>query len=95
MISVQAPALLGGIQVATTSHRGWTPEELAQRAADKIVYVGDQSHPAVQAQARAFKAQIEQVVLFYIKEAIDQDRVTLRNRLINAGHPELVKLLEN
>jgi hypothetical protein len=95
MISVQAPALLGGIQVATTSHRGWSPEELAPRAADKIVYVGDKSHPAVQAQARAFKAQIEQVVLFYIKEAIEQDRVTLRNRLINAGHPELVKLLEN
>lgn len=94
MISVQAPALLGGIQVATTSHRGWTPEELAQRAADKIVYVGDQSHPAVQAQARAFKDQVRHVVLFYLKEAVEQDRVTLRNRLTEAGHSDLAKLLE-
>lgn len=94
MISVQAPALLGGIQVATTSHRGWTPDELAQRAADKIVYVGDQSHPAVQAQARAFKEQVRHVVLFYLKEAIEQDRVTLKNRLTEAGHPDLAKLLE-
>lgn len=95
MISVQAPALLGGIQVATTNYRGWTPDELAQRAADKIVYVGDQSHPAVQAQARAFKEQVRHVVLFYLKEAIEQDRVTLRNRLTEAGHPDLAKLLES
>ena len=94
MISVQAPALLGGIQVATTHNRGWTPEELAQRAADKIVYVGDQSHPAVQAQARAFKEQVRHVVLFYLKEAVEQDRVTLKNRLTEAGHPDLAKLLE-
>lgn len=94
MISVQAPALLGSIQVATTSHRGWTPEELAQRAADKIVYVGDQSHPTVQAQARAFKEQVRHVVLFYLKEAVEQDRVTLKHRLTEAGHPDLAKLLE-
>ena len=95
MISVQAPALLGGIQVATTHHRGWTPEELAQRAADKIVYVGDQSHPAVQAQARAFKEQVRHVVLFYLKEAVEQDRITLKHRMIEAGHPDLAKLLES
>lgn len=94
MISVQSPVLLGGIQVATTSNRGWTPEELAQRAADKIIHVGDQSHPAVQAQARAFKEQVFRVVLFYLKEAIEQDRVTIRNRLTQSGHPDLISLLE-
>lgn len=95
MISVQSPVLLGGIQVATTSHRGWTPEELSQRAADKIIHVGDQSHPALQAQARAFKEQVRHVVLFYLKEAIEQDRITLKHRLIEAGHPDLAKFLEN
>jgi hypothetical protein len=94
MSSAQSSVLLGGIQVATTSNRGWNPEELAQRAADKIVHVGDQSHPAIQAQARAFKEQVRRVVLFYLQEAIEQDRVTLADRLKQAGHPNLVSILE-
>ena len=53
MISVSSPVLVGGVQVETTHARGWSAEELAQRAADKIIYVGDRSHPAVREQARA------------------------------------------
>lgn len=93
MINVSSPVLVGGVTVQTTQHRGWTVEELAQRAADKIVYVGDQSHPAVREQARAFKESVKHVVVFYLNEAIEQDRVTVANRLREAGHPELVHLL--
>jgi len=93
MISVSSPILVGGVQVATTDHRGWSVEELAQRAADRIVYVGDQSHPAVQAQARAFKEAVQHVVAFYLKEAVEQDRSTIAQRLREAGHPELINLL--
>lgn len=93
MIDVSSSALLSGVQVATTHGRGWSAEELAVRAADKIVYVGDRSIPAVQAQARAFKDAVRQVVEFYLKEAVTQDRVTIAQRLREAGHPDLVKLL--
>jgi hypothetical protein len=93
MISVSTAVLLGGVQVATTQDRGWSVEELAARAADKIVYVGDKSHPAVQAQARAFKDSVRQVVEFYLKEAVSQDRATIAQRLREAGHPDLVRLL--
>ena len=79
--------------VQTTQNRGWTTEELALRAVDKIVQVGDQSHPAVQAQARAFKENIKQVVEFYLKEAVEQERATIAARLTGAGHPNLVHLL--
>ena len=40
MMSFQTPVLLGGVTVMTTENRGWSTEELAQRAADKIIYVG-------------------------------------------------------
>ena len=93
MISVSSPVLVGSVGVATTQYRGWTVDELAQRAADKIISVGDQSHPAVQAQARAFKEAVKQVVSFYLREAVEQDRATIAQRLTEAGHPELVKLL--
>jgi hypothetical protein len=93
MITVEMPGLVNGVVVATTDNRGWSIEELAQRASDKIVFVGDQSHPAIQAQARAFKDRVTHVVAFYLKEAVEQDRLTIANRLREAGHPELVHLL--
>jgi major membrane immunogen (membrane-anchored lipoprotein) len=93
MIVAPSPALVGSVFVETTENRGWTPDELASRAADKIIHVGDQSHPAVQAQARAFKESVKHVVAFYLKEAVKQDRSTIANRLRQAGHPELINLL--
>ena len=93
MITVSSPVLVGSVGVETTQNRGWSVEELAMRAADKIIYVGDQSHPAVRAQARAFKESVKHVVAFYLKEAVEQDRVTIANRLREAGHPDLVHLL--
>ncbi len=51
--------LLGGnnVKVVTTSGRGFTPEEIAERALDKIIYVGSQTHPAIRDQAEAFKSK--------------------------------------
>jgi Holliday junction resolvasome RuvABC endonuclease subunit len=93
MITAPLPGHVGSVFVETTQARGWTAEELAARAADKIIYVGDQSHPAVQAQARAFKESVKHVVAFYLKEAVEQDRATIAMRLREAGHPDLVHLL--
>jgi hypothetical protein len=93
MITAPLPTSMGSVFVETTQKRGWTPDELAARAADKIIYVGDQSHPAVQAQARAFKESVKHVVAFYLREAVEQDRATMAVRLREAGHPDLVHLL--
>jgi len=93
MISVESPILVGSVQVETTSNRGWTVDELAERAVNKIVYVGDQSHPAVREQARAFKQGVRDVVRFYLQEAVQQDRLTIANRLRDAGHQDLIPLL--
>jgi hypothetical protein len=93
-ISAEIPVLLGGVVVHTTNNRGFTPEELTERAIEKIIYVGSNSHPAVRAQAEAFRDSIKGVVLAYMKEAVACHNVTIANRLTQAGHPELVKLLD-
>lgn len=85
---------VGSVMVHTVSGRGFTPEEVAERALDKIVYVGSQSHPVIREQAEAFKDNIRKVLVFYMHEAIRSNNVTLANRLTEAGHPELVKLLD-
>jgi hypothetical protein len=94
MISVQGLGESSGIQVVTKDHGGFTPEELAERALDKIIQVGDQSHPLVREQAIAFRDHIRAVLVFYMNEAVKFDRVTLAYKLREAGHPELIKLLD-
>jgi hypothetical protein len=94
MISVQGLGESNGIQVATKDFGGFTTEEVAERALDKIIQVGDQSHPLVRDQALAFRNHIREVLVFYMNEAVKFDRVTLAHKLREAGHPELIKLLE-
>lgn len=93
MSTSELGCLLGGVQVMTTSGRGSTPEEVAERALNKIIYVGSQTHPAIRDQAEAYREDIRKVLVFYFKEVVKSDRVTLANKLRQAGHPELVKLL--
>ena len=37
------------VEVHTTSCRGFTPEEIAHRAADKIISISDDTNPAIRA----------------------------------------------
>ena len=92
----KATAILGNdVKILATEGRGFTPEEIAERAIEKIIYIGQDSHPLVRQQAEAYKEHIKSVVLFYLKEAVKSDRTTLANRLRDAGHPELIKILED
>lgn len=81
------------VDVATTSKRGFTPEELAARCADKIVSVSETAHPALRDQAKAFKGAIEGLLSQYMQQAIASDRTTVYNALSDAGHPELAELI--
>jgi hypothetical protein len=85
----------GNVTVLSTSGRGFTPEELAERALDKIVYVGSKSHPVIRDQAEAFKNSLRIVLTQYLHQAVRSDRTTIANRLREAGHPELTILLKD
>lgn len=95
MISQQAEITLGDVIVQTTTNRGWTPEEIAERAVNKLIFVSETAPEPVRIQAQAYREEIRKVVLHYLIEAVRSDRTTLSNRLIQAGHPELLDLLRN
>jgi hypothetical protein len=95
MISQQAQISLGDVIVQTTTNRGWTPEEIAERAVNKLIFVSDTAPEPVRIQAQAYREEIRKVVLHYLTEAVRSDRTTISNRLIQAGHPELLDLLRN
>ena len=85
---------VGSVMVMTTEGRGFTPEEIADRALDKIMYVGSQTHPAIRDQAEAFRENIREVIVFYMHEAIRSHNVTLVSKFKQAGHPELTAILD-
>lgn len=85
---------VGSVMVQTTDSRGFTPEEIADRALDKIMYVGSQTHPAIRDQAEAFRENIRKVIVFYMHEAVRSHNVTLVSKFKQAGHPELTAILD-
>ena len=86
---------IGSVMVQATQGRGASPEELAERALDKIIYVGGNAHPAIREQAEAFKDSIRSVLVYYMNEAVRARNVTLVSKFNKAGYPELVKILDN
>ena len=88
---------LGNIdfEVHTTSHRGHTPEEIAEFALDKIMYVSKDANPLIRDQAEAFKGYIRKVLVHHLKQAVKSDSTTLANKLREAGHSDLIKTILN
>jgi len=81
------------VSVRTTENRGFSPDELAEQCANKIISVSETAHPGIRDQARAFQKHIEKLVEFYLRQAIRSDRTTVYNALTDAGHPELAELI--
>lgn len=82
------------VTVVATDGRGATPEELAERALNKIVFVGSNAHPAIRDQAEAFRDSIRQVLVYYMQEAVRSHNVTLANKFRRAGHADLIPILD-
>jgi len=81
------------VEVHTTDRRGSTPEEVASMCVKKLVFVSDNAEPAIRDQARAFSSHIEKVIASHMKQAVQSDRTTVFNALVDAGHPELAELI--
>ena len=93
MLETALAADIGDVAVSTTNNRGLSPEELAQRATDRIVTVSSEAEPIVRQQAEAFKSRIYHVVLGIINQAIKSDRTTLCGEFVRQGHTDVANIL--
>jgi len=80
--------------VITTSGEGHSPEQVAEMALAKIIYVAKDANPLIREQAEAYKQNIRHVLVQYMKKAIKSNHTTIANKLRDAGHSDLIKLLE-
>lgn len=74
------------VMVATSTDGGHSPEFWAQRAADKIVYIGEQAAPEIRQQAEAYKERVREQVYQAIFSAIKSDRQTIAAELEKCGY---------
>ena len=81
------------VEVKTTTNRGFTPEEVAEQCVKKIISISKNVDPVLRDQAFAYAKDIERVVAYYMKEAINSDRTTVYNAIMDAGHPKLAELI--
>ena len=91
--TLELPRDIRLVGVKTTSGRGLSPDELAELCADKIVFVSDTAPKEIRDQARAFKEQVQKIVLLYLQQAVRSDRTTVYNALTEAGSPQLAELI--
>lgn len=83
----------GTVNVVIGEKGGITPEEYARMCVGKMIHIGENAHPALQAQATAYKDRIEKLVADYMHKAVKSDRTTIYRALVDAGHPDLAKAI--
>lgn len=81
------------VTVHTTNNRGFTPDELASQALDKILNVSAEADPVVREQAYAFQDRIRSVLVHYLSQAAASDRTTVCAALEAAGHSSLATMI--
>ena len=93
MLELSATVQPGICEVHTTVYRGFTPEEIAERAVPKVVSVAESADPEVREQAEAFKNRLFHVIVNACNDAIRSDRTTLTNLLDQQGHKDMADIL--
>lgn len=71
---------LGQVFVQTTSNRGYTPEEIAERAVNRVLRVQDRD-------------ELQRVLTKYLHEAQESERMNVRRFLIENGFNDAAKRL--
>jgi len=84
---------IGSLDVKTTKNRGHTVEEIAERATNKLVSVADTAPDSIKAQAHAFKNSCQQIIIYYMKEAIKNHMCTIGNQLEAQGNKDLAEII--
>ena len=95
MLDVSASISVGNIEVLTTDNKGHSIEEVAQMAADRILYIADEAPPPIRDQAIAFKDTLKQTLIYYMRQAVEQDRATICAKLRQNGYSDLADNLRS
>jgi|TARA_Y100001949_G_scaffold172550_1_gene176741 hypothetical protein len=93
METEQFETTLGDLGVTTTDYRGHSIEEVAKMATDKLISVSDTAPEPIKAQAHAFKELCQKVIVYYMKEVVNNHICTICNQLEKQGQQDLANII--
>jgi len=94
-MSAQGNSSVGRFMVYTTDNRGHTPEELANMAMEHIIAVSSAAPEPIRLQAEAYKAKLHELIVRYMKKAVEQDRLTLCQQLEKSGQADTANIIRS
>ena len=79
-MSFEGDVEIGQVFIQTTSNRGYTPEEIAERAVNRVLRVQNRD-------------ELQRVLTKYLHEAQESERMNVRRLLIENGFNDAAKRL--
>ena len=84
---------IGSVNVVTSDNGGLSNDQIAEMAANKIVYVADSAPPAIKEQAHVFSDKVKDLLRYYVDLARREERATIVQAIKDAGHEDLANII--
>lgn len=94
-MSAQGNSAVGKFMVYTTDNRGHTPEELADMALEHLITVSDAAPPQIRIQAHEYRHKIHELLVRYMRKAVEQDRLTVCHQLEQSGQTDVATIIRS
>ena len=84
---------IGNIKVFTSTNGGHSPEQIAEMAMNKIMSINETAPPAIRDQALAYRNDIKDVILYYMRKMAQSERTTMWALLRKQGHEDMAEII--
>tara|TARA_R110000796_G_scaffold40391_10_gene99965 strand:+ start:7678 stop:7965 length:288 start_codon:yes stop_codon:yes gene_type:complete len=86
-------ATVGAVNIITSDNGGLSNDQIAEMAANKIIYISDDAPEPIRLQAEAFKDKVHNLVHYYVQLARKEERATICAKVREAGQLELAQAI--
>ena len=93
MLQANGQGDLGQVQVFTSNDGGHSPETMADMAMNKIMLVSETAPSPIRDQAVAYRNNVRNVILYYLKEMARTERTTIWALLRKQGHEDMAEII--
>tara|TARA_R110000796_G_scaffold219303_2_gene335317 strand:+ start:384 stop:671 length:288 start_codon:yes stop_codon:yes gene_type:complete len=84
---------VGAVNIMTSDNGGLSNDQIAEMAANKIMYISDEAPEPIRLQAEAFKDRVRNLVQYYVELARKEERATICAKVREAGQMELANAI--
>jgi hypothetical protein len=93
MVQANGQGDVGQVQVFTSNEGGHSPEQIADMAVNKIIAVSETAPPPIRDQALAYRNNIKDVILYYMRKMAQSERTTMWALLRKQGHEDMAEII--